>query len=520
MASTGSRPEARRMPGLEWRANLITAAGLKCHLDFLGSDRLLGRRPGTAEFDSAGQYAVSRFREAGLKPVFRDMERTPTFQQVISYREYRLGSGNAIRIVSGQDQRVFLQDKDYLLMRPGVNPNASIQATPVYLGYGLLAPEYGWDDLAGQDITGRIVIIETGAPSKNGKPVLPNPLHAVFGSFVGILPKVKALAARGAAGIIIVAPEALAGNWEYTRKLFLGNIADIRQSGIEGNWLMGSKIPVILTHPRMFQTLFGGTVFEELTEAEPRAPAELRGLAMSIEFDVVPKLMESANVVACLPGTDPVLKNEFVAIGAHLDHLGVIDGKIYAGADDDASGCAAVLEIAAALAKNRPKRSTLFILFTLEEAALLGSGIFVETPPVPLDKIVAYINLEILGGLDERNPDSRLICPSDFVLTEEGRKLIEDVNKRTQKLPLRFSSSDFAGADYFNFYRHGIPILALSSPGTNGGLHTIEDTLAKINIRGMEKIARLVYEVIRELGNRAERPILHSVFPPSYLNAP
>jgi hypothetical protein len=216
---------------------------------------------------------------------------------------------------------------------------------------------------------------------------------------------------------------------------------------------------------------------------------------------------DSENVVAMIEGSDPVLKEQYVTVSAHLDHVGTIAGKIYNGADDNASGCAAVLEIAEGVAIAQPRRSVIFILFGAEESGLHGSKFFVDNCPVPLQSIVADINLDMVGRFE--NPASRegIIAVGASAICDDMKSILEAVNAGTIELKLDETSGDqfFRDSDQFNFHQKGIPVVFFFD-GLHKDFHTPGDDADKIDYPHMADVTRLACEFALELANRDQIP--------------
>jgi Zn-dependent M28 family amino/carboxypeptidase len=245
--------------------------------------------------------------------------------------------------------------------------------------------------------------------------------------------------------------------------------------------------------------------------------------------------LATQNVVAVFEGSDPVLKNEYVALGAHYDHVGTgapVNGDtIYNGADDDGSGTTALLAIAEALAKApaRPKRSVLFVWHAGEEHGLWGSRYFTDYPTIPLDKIVTQINIDMIGrskkegDTDPRNkelsgPNEIYVIGSKMMSTELG-DLTEAVNKQYLNLTYDYRYDDpndpnrfFFRSDHYNYARKGIPIVFFFD-GVHEDYHRPGDEVQKIDFQKMEKVGRTVYMMLWEIANRATRPKVDKQLP-------
>ncbi len=222
----------------------------------------------------------------------------------------------------------------------------------------------------------------------------------------------------------------------------------------------------------------------------------------------VESAFSSPNVVALLPGTDSVLKNEYIVVTAHLDHVGIRSGELYNGADDNASGSAAVLEAAEAAAMAPSKRSIIFVLFTSEEGGLLGSGYFVDNPPVPIEQIVLNINLDMVGRNSPPFPESLLALASE---NERPRllELITSVNDSRvgANLDLRLNEGEdpqnhVSRSDQLAFIQRDIPAILLTRGFMGPDYHRSSDDPETINYEKVLQAARLAFALAVEAGNR------------------
>ncbi len=225
------------------------------------------------------------------------------------------------------------------------------------------------------------------------------------------------------------------------------------------------------------------------------------------------------NVVAWIEGSDPVLKSEYVVFSCHADHIGRINGEIYPGADDNASGCAALLEIAQAFrtCTEKPLRSIVFLWLTGEEIGLLGSQAYVKNPPFPLDKTVVDLNIDMIGrvkGIADTTPDTPVTGPNGvFVISDDQSRdlmmIAEDADKRSI-IDFDYSLSGrnhhlnlFARSDHFNFVMNDIPALFFTT-GLHSDYHTTNDVIAKIDFKKMELITKCIFEIGFEIANRKQ----------------
>jgi Zn-dependent M28 family amino/carboxypeptidase len=213
-----------------------------------------------------------------------------------------------------------------------------------------------------------------------------------------------------------------------------------------------------------------------------------------------PEVPECRNVVALLRGSDPALRGEFVTLGAHLDHLGIVGGALYPGANDDASGCAAVLEAARVLAAAPPKRSVLFVLFTEEETGHWGSLEFVKHPPVPMDKVVMNVNVEQIGSRHREFPGIFAIGPMSLKAPFD-EAVARVPAYRTQYGDIKKFLEVVAGSDTWSFVLDKRPAIILGSGGFREH-HTPQDTVDLIDLEQMARATALIIDYVRALAGR------------------
>ncbi len=248
----------------------------------------------------------------------------------------------------------------------------------------------------------------------------------------------------------------------------------------------------------------------------PQGITELAGLELDLQIKLHEVQKPAYNVCALLPGSDPVLRDEFVVIGCHLDHLGRAKGQIYPGADDDGSGCAGLMALAQAFAKNQqpPRRSILFLAFCAEEKGLLGSKYYVEHPTVPLEKVVAELQMDMIGrseeGKNEKAEDNRnsLHLIGSQKLAPELHELCLRRNEALAGFDLEWDEEKMLGrSDHFNFVRLGIPI-AFFFTGLHKDYHKPSDTVEKIDFPKLRRVCGYVYDIAFELAQQDGRPLV------------
>ncbi|NNB99957.1 M20/M25/M40 family metallo-hydrolase [Corallococcus exiguus] len=423
------------------------------HVEVLASDAMEGRDTGSKGYATAAGYVSKELASLGVKPMLKT-----GFLQPMALQSRRLiESKSSVALVKDGKTLPLVQGEDVVLSsRQG--DNGTVDAPLVFVGYGLSIPELGHDDYAGLELKGKVVVMLQGGPGN-----IPGPVKSHFSSWAE---RLKVLKAAGAVGVVYLQnPKLLELPWE--RVVGSNKNPTVVFADPSLNDSRGLKVTVVVNVAHAQKWLEGAPhTYEELValanadQPLPKFDLPLR-MKAKLAFDVKP--LKSMNVVGVMPGTDPVLAKEYVVLSAHLDHVGVgepVKGdRIYNGAMDNASGVAAVLEVARQLhdQQEKPMRSVVFALVTGEEKGLLGSKYFASRPPVPITSIVADFNLDmfmphwpftsvVAHGKDE----SSLAVP----LAEVAAKL--DVQVLADPEPDR---NLFVRSDQYSFIREGVPAL-------------------------------------------------------------
>ncbi|HLF85056.1 MAG TPA: M20/M25/M40 family metallo-hydrolase, partial [Blastocatellia bacterium] len=446
------------------------AATWLSHIQYLASDELAGRETGSEGHRRAAQYIAAAFKRAGLKPggtqgyfqpvkfISRKIVEEQSTLAIIRnpkglVPETQRGSvGESI----GKEEPIVLGEEATFSM--GIEHAPRTEAPIVFVGYGLTVPEMNYDDLAGLDLRGKVVLLLSGGPSE-----IPGPLRAHYQNS-----RWEALKRAGVIGVIgIQNPIGQDIPWERSKLARLRPALSLADPGLEEN--AGQQLAVTF-NPAKAERLFvdSGHSFAEimkLAEAGkplPRfaIPAIVRA---SVRFDK--QIVESQNIAGILPGADPRLRNEYVVLTAHLDHVGKgepINGDpIYNGAMDNASGIATLLEAARTFSekKLRFRRSVVFLAVTAEEHGLRGSKYYAAHPTVQARGIVANINIDmflplfpfrsfIVQGLEESN----LADDLQNVARSIGVEVLSDPEPERRA---------FVRSDQYSFIRQGVPAISL-----------------------------------------------------------
>jgi Peptidase family M28 len=378
----------------------ISVAGLRAHMAFLADDLLEGRGTGTRGYQLAANYVRAQFENMGLKPAGTGGS---YFQNVRFRRIELVQDKSSLAITHKGTSKTLTFARDYVMGGDPLSADTTAEGEVVFVGFGVSAPEFGYDDYAGIDVRGKIVAALYGAPAK-----LPSAPGAHFSSTEQ---KLRMAAEHGAIGFV--------GIWAGKREERTPFSEYVRYSrGPALRWLDDKNLPndaepkirgMVRINASTAAALFEGAPksWKDALQASEDSQPQAFPLASSLSMHIVSRYseVESPNVAAILPGSDPQLKNEYVVFTAHLDHLGIGDpvkgDSIYNGAADNASGTAALLEMARAFSglHPAPRRSLLFVAVTGEEEGLLGSDYYAHNPTVPIRQIVANVNMDEVSFL-------------------------------------------------------------------------------------------------------------------------
>ncbi|HET8562643.1 MAG TPA: M20/M25/M40 family metallo-hydrolase [Candidatus Binatia bacterium] len=384
----------------------------------------------------------------------------------------------------------------------GLSASAKVEGDVVFAGYGITVQDYGYDDYAGIDAKGKVVLVlRYEPPPKNDKsPFQKLPRYSIHAAL-----RTKANNARdhGAVGMILVdlhpkqgAEKELISTtsslWRSGNRLVA---AQIKREFLE-KWLAAQDVSLI-------------ALKEKIDGTEKPASMDLPGLKISLDVTLDEIRQRTQNVVAIMPGSDPELKRENIVIGAHYDHLGFghfgtrdssTEGQIHFGADDNASGTAVLLHLAERLSRANPKppRTIVFAAFSGEELGLNGSRHFVTHPPFPLSTTKAMLNLDMVGRLR----DNQLTIFG----TRSAQEFSAIVTDAARELALEVRESDGVGrSDHMSFYNKQIPVLHFFT-GVHPDYHRPSDTWDKLNIEGMAKVSDLVLATAQKIAGTREPP--------------
>ncbi|MFH0989174.1 MAG: M20/M25/M40 family metallo-hydrolase [bacterium] len=491
------------------KASTITLQELKKHMFILAADSLGGRRPDDRGFTIAAQYTADQLKAAGVKPVIKDANGNETYFQMVPLVKVRTVVDEPLTITTAAGERVFQTLEDLRLQARG----PSLTNIPaVFVGYGISEPDYGWNDLQNVEVKGKVVLLLMGAPRRDGKNIFPDSVQNSYASLMGTRKKILSspfFRQNMPAAVFVIADTEHTAQWNMLNDAF-NTLQIVSKPKDQPLTLPPGPAMIGIIKGTLVKTLFSNQRYNphdiEKEGLKGYQSFDLADVKISLGLKTAGEEFESMNVVGMVPGRDGAVANEYITLGAHLDHVKSLNGQICNGADDNASGSIGVLEVAKAIAQKPPRRPVLFCLYTAEESGLLGSRYFVANCPFPVKNITVNVNLDMIGRSDPGSQQSRrhYVIGSDKT-NPELRRLIDSVNSVTVNWPLDFDSEDrsMAGSDHMSFHRQGIPVAFFFS-GRHDDLHRPTDDAENIDFEKMQKLTQLVYEITTELGNRQQ----------------
>ncbi|HEY0099744.1 MAG TPA: M28 family peptidase [Pyrinomonadaceae bacterium] len=527
-AATATPPPAATLSAAALEASkLITAARLSEHLHIVASDAMGGRDTPSPGLDETAKYIATHLTRFGLKPAGDD----GTFFQRIALIRRKV---DAAKTNATLDGRTFKFGEDFLVS-PAIG---KASGALVFGGHGWVFKSKNIDAYKGIDVRDKIVVVAAGLPAGVTRADLKGKAGEDWED-------PESYARRGGAKGLIIIPRTnnLERWWRAVRSgAERGAVEMERFANAEGS---GQNLPTIFASAALVDALFAGETVSgadifKATQAGETRPAFALSPKKRMTFDVVATVdkMSTQNVVAVLEGRDATLKSEYVAVGAHYDHVGIglpdaSGDALHNGADDDGSGTVALLAMAEALSRGtaatRPARSILFVWHAGEEKGLWGSQYFTKYPTVPLQQIIAQLNIDMIGRSKKEGdtkPENRdlsganeiYVIGSKMMSTELG-ELSERVNRAYLNLTFNYKYDDpadpnrfFFRSDHFNYAQRGIPIIFYFD-GVHEDYHRPSDTPDKIDYQKMEKITRTVFLTALELANALTRPRVDKKLP-------
>jgi Zn-dependent M28 family amino/carboxypeptidase len=576
LVTTGALAQQQRA-----RSDEPSAARLRTDVTYLASDKLDGRRTGTPGAEEAARYIADEFKRLGLKPgasrqinysagQSKSEEQHATYLQTFPYvASVEAGKGNAMAFTRKLGEMVGGTPAPALDLRVGEDwmplawsANGRIERSGVvYVGYGITANDLNHDDYANVDVKDKIALAFVGTPDGD------NP-HGQFVRYNDLRFKAAAARDHGARALLLIAREENFKDDKLAHLHLDDNAAgdaglpvvvisrQVARSAIEAAAMPAVRFEILEGALNAQPASAPANGASQPAAAQPTATAgaaapaknfsaALNNVAFSVTTDLMRREAPAANVIGVLPGSDVKVQDELIIIGAHYDHLGrggqgslaPREGEIHHGADDNASGTAALLELARLFSAARPRRTLVFIAFSGEEEGLLGSAYYVKQPARPLAQTVAMINMDMVGRLKEDKLNvggvgtaaewrelvartnnelkvhvmaggpvaERAGAPAEVPIVTAANGQVVATAAPGQRFTLALSEDGYGPSDHSSFYSKQIPVLFFWT-GTHEDYHKPSDTADKINYDGEARIVALVRDVVRSVDANDKRP--------------
>jgi hypothetical protein len=482
----------------------IKSTDMRAHLEFLSASEFEGRNAPSAALNIASRYLALQAKRIGLKPLLPD----GSYLQYVPVEVTTLSAAKShLKVLLAGGEQVFYFPQSF-----GVNARMASEGTVsgdvVFLGSLLNRPSDEWNKLVLPDLKGKIVVTLEIPPFAGPAPV-------TTAAMMPAIARLRFMREKGALAVVtIISPQreknlAQKGLWfDIPERLRFPDV----QTGIPDAPLISSQAQnyqVDIRHD-VGASILGlsraelDAMFALAAQGQPVPAREISGRAFEIGLYFETQQTTTPNVVGWVEGSDTQLKDEYVVIGAHHDHNPTREGRIYPGADDDGSGTVAMLSLAEALLVERPKRSVIFVWNTAEEKGLIGAYYFVQHCPVPVEKISANLNLDMISRND---PDMIYLIGSNKISSELD-KSIREMNDRSIRMNLDYTYESLAHPDRF-FYRsdqypyirYGIPAVWFFC-GTTADYHQVTDSLERADLIKAERVTKLVYLICLDIGNK------------------
>lgn len=476
---------------------LTTLEHLKNDIKYLASDELQGRFTGSAGDKLAAEYIISAFKSSSVQSPSSGYE-----QQFPVTTGYGLGESSNIffEVLIAREgipkekwrkrAKQWTPHSDWL--PTAFSASGAVTGELVFAGYGITANELNYDDYQGIDVNGKIVILFSNSPEGFDT-------EGEFANYIGFKYKAENAIKHGASAVIIIRIQGDSAN-VFTPLTNAKGAEKLDIIAIQGN-----RTEIAQFFPR-------GTALFPLEQKinKNRKPESfiLPNVSANITVELVDKVETTSNIIGLVKGTDPGLSNQYIIIGAHHDHLGKTEAvmrqlfhkaKVMNGADDNASGVAAVLELARRINADPLNRSVLFICFGAEEKGQLGSKHYTSNPIVPLENTACMINLDMVGRM--KSDRINIFGMGSSALF----KPIIDSTVIDVDIEIADSQNGFGVGDYTSFYKKNIPSL-LFTTGMHEDHHKYSDDWRKINFKGEEKVINFVERIIKRIGMNENKP--------------
>jgi hypothetical protein len=474
----------------------ISSDSLKAQLTIIASDAMEGRETGTKGQRKAADYIESQFKSGGLSTA----NGLKNHQQIFYIKQDRINK----QILTIDNQKIN-NAKDFYSQIDENTSGIFKSDKIIFVGYGIENNQY--NDYKSLDVKGSVVAFFDGIPDIKED-------ENLDWDYWNLLRKINLAASKGAVGALVINP---GSEKDMSWKISRNNLSDIY---FTKNKRTTGALNYAIISQKTAKQIFGSAFAKSINKANKLKPLHSDGLTINkkiqLELDIKTDSASASNVIGVVEGSDK--RDEFVYVTAHYDHLGIQDGEIYNGADDDGSGTCAVIQMAKAFAKakqegNGPRRTMIFMTVSGEEKGLWGSEYYTDHPLYPLDKTSADLNIDMIGRIDTERKKADTLNYVYVVghnkISSELPVVVEGTNQQTTQLTLDYKFDEpndperiYYRSDHYNFARKGVPVLFFYDGMLLADYHQPTDDIELINWPLYEKRTQLIYHAAWELANR------------------
>lgn len=474
----------------------VTGEELKDHMYYLASDAMEGRLPGTYGYQKAVEYVVSQFKQSKLKPLFTDENGDSTYIQKVPFIKYTWDPQNTCTVKAKGNKKTLSQNTNFAILDSKPYSAETLKGEIVFVSSGIIEPEYGLNNYRNVDVRGKWVV--SYFQSRWLNKILPEVIikEKQYNTWGAIEKLEKNAVDAGAIGLILVPSKQMLQYFPMVASVLK------EKKLVKGisNSMFSAKSNVLIADSLTITTLFSNSNLNPISNDSIRESFVLRKTTMKLDKNVLIEEFESANVAGMIGGASDKFNDEIITLGAHLDHVGIQNGQIRNGADDNASGSIGVIEIAEELAKDNLQRPVIAVLYTAEEMGLLGSKYFSDYPPVPLESIKLNVNLDMIGRSDGEVKKGLAPVYADRI-NDKLKSEIVSVHKQYPIVELDWAYADTtqygSQSDHYSFYKKGIPSVFFFN-GVHADLHGAGDDPEKIDYEYFQRNCRFIYTLINE----------------------
>ncbi len=471
---------------------------IKSNLEFLASDELKGRDAGSESEKIASLFIASELKKYGVEQFGENGTYFQEFE--LFYKQFR--NDSRITILDGEDEEIIpIGDGFVSMVDAKIDEDLFTQKLRlVFVGYGVEVPELDYSDYSKCDVEGKVALIMRGAPKDIDEKYFDD--KGEF-NYSGLSAKINAAKRNGASGIILLPNKGTETYWEHISRYATYPTMMFPDEKPSKNTLCPAFISVGAAKKLLKNEKYDYTVLRELEENGNIPSTFELNKRVNFGYKYIAENRVCRNVVGLIRGNDPLLNDEYVSMGAHYDHVGISEGKIYNGADDNGSGTVAVLDAARELlAKKSNKRSVIVLFYTAEEKGLLGSKYYVKNFD-DIDNVLANVNVDMIG----RNSVDSVFCIGADRVSDDFNNLVKEANEELANFFLDYSLSNtnlFFQSDHHPWSKKGMPVVFFFD-NMRSDLHRPTDDVEKIKYEKIYKGARLIERIVEKISNREQK---------------